>query len=150
MDELFMKYLLFAFLSFLYISYYVYRDYRAANKYYKSYKKIVGKCSDAKFLKKLVRDEAEGCYDIHINAYRFKYSVDGVEYSAHREEEIFDMYWGNLGMVAETEVEIWVNPENPAETFIPVFDDNSKKSINALIVVTGLLFVCGLIVKSGV
>ena len=148
MDNLWVKYILFAVFSLLYIGSIVIKDRMESNKYYKEYKKIDSICSDIKYLTKTIKDDIEGTYDIHMYSYSFKYSVNGIEYETIREEEIFDMYWTSKLFKQDSIVPIWVDENDPTKTFIPLFEDNSKKSSCGFLVIFGLLVICGFVVGS--
>ena len=73
--------------------------------------------------------------------------MDGKEYTDSREEEVTDIYWSSKSVRKDTETEIWVNPDNVTETFIPIYDDNSRRSLPGFIILLCLFAFCGLIIQ---
>ena len=146
MDEVWIKFLVLVVLVVIYMLGIIIKDVSDARKCYSKYKKVEGVCSDIKCLVRHVKDE-EGSYDIQYYSYIFNYSVDGKEYTDSREEEVTDIDCSNNSIKKDVETDIWINPDDVTDTFIPIYDDNSRRSLPAFIILLCLFAFCGLIIQ---
>lgn len=146
MGEIWVKYVILVSIALIYLVSVVIKDRQYVNKYYKNYKEVKAICKGVKYITKDIVNNVEGSYEVHLYSYLFNYFVDDVEYNVSREEEILDMYLSDKVIDTDDTLSIWVNPNDFSESFIPLFDDNTKKSMSALFIMTILFVILGVII----
>lgn len=146
MGEIWVKFVILVGIVLSYLIINTIKEKSYVDKYYKKYKEVEGTCKGVKYITKDIVNNVEGSYEVHLYSYLFNYFVDDVEYSISREEEILDMYLSDRVVEPNDTLSIWVNPNNPSESFIPLFDDNTKKSMSALFIMTILFVILGVII----